>query len=404
MGKNNIEANVVCPTNGLGDENSRKALERLTSDPNRHFNTVNDIINDPNIIALFPVQIIFKGNSNMENIETIIREGFEGSIEKSQDHGSLEETARGTYYGKRVQLPKRGKNVTIINIPKKHMAYLENDRGNEVYGQVEVQIFKDTRESHANLQQAGSTPRPRDWSELASERFLFSDSAEVKICFGVLLEHYADDWANRQERGSSEALLAFLQARDEDDSLSLALLIERHLGPVAEKRYSDVEKEYKNIKMNLILYIIDQNVLNDHGLPKKEQGSLLSESNILIETKIEALRGAIIWMDKLLKPVDRFHNKILDSQDPMVLQKGLQCLIDFEQEYSKDSGSLKADGVEGLCKIFENHPQRPIRMAFSMSMQKMLCKSSGEDSKQSLKKTLDILNYDLTWCEPQGLE
>ncbi|KAJ5127418.1 RelA/SpoT [Penicillium atrosanguineum] len=201
----------------------------------------------------------------------------------------------------------------------------------------------------------------------------FETNDEVGTCFRKLIKaecgvEYID------HRGvSSEALRYLLESIDKSTPGSLHKLIKSYNfcdGP--DSKYEEIRRLYGPVEFNIVLYLIDR-VLLCHN---SQDEAILEKEAVPAKRKMQILMSTILWMDKLLRSSFVWKLKLASTPSQKNPMKGLEWLSRARQHGMLTKGNELDNKdkaiLDELWNLFENHDQRPIKLAFAMSSRGMI--------------------------------
>jgi hypothetical protein len=216
----------------------------------------------------------------------------------------------------------------------------------------------------------GSLPENEENNENDKEEFVFGTYSETMKYFDYLLCHAGQDLQNPTS-ASPELLHKFLKAICRDSQASFrqhlkdsALGVEPEEAEIAYERF---ELQYHPLKVNQILFLIDEEFLE-----RRRQGGSWMYRRPTYVIKVKNIMTAILWMDRIFPWCVRldwkmkfgsFHfNTIKDDlkwfRNPCDLLK-----VMMGRKLSNEEKRI----VDNIWYWLRDHDQRAIRLVFAMA-------------------------------------
>jgi ppGpp synthetase/RelA/SpoT-type nucleotidyltranferase len=394
-------------------ESLQVKLEARARDHGRKYDTMESIEED--IVDLSGVRVACRDLADISRVQRIVQGKF--IIIKEKDHGKLApQVAQGFnpqfsgYDGVHYLVRLKEDDVIKYNLQSCGA------------GQVEIQVMTITHTSYADAQHGdykdGSSKKrklARQYDNFrgvlaaAEGTALWFDEEKVRHeeknaqpfattdCIGHYFRKWIDqngpEWARREEPGHSPTLATFLTACSMNTPKALASLLDAHFGPDSEERYSSTRREYAPVEINLVIYLLDRVLLAGPETRAAESGNPLFQ--------IRAIMSAIIWTSKLFRPEWEWQDKLLVKGDRETLRKGLNWLDSIEQLSFLSGEPLEREEdiqtLNGLWGWFEQHNERPIRLAFAMAKRGVLRDIATADKYGDLRYVLHPFLDALKW-------
>jgi ppGpp synthetase/RelA/SpoT-type nucleotidyltranferase len=234
---------------------------------------------------------------------------------------------------------------------------------------------------------------------LAKARERITDAGSVGSHLNKWVAKHDMDWARDESEslGSATALMKFLDSREWRTAECLDRLLRKHLGDGAQDKYFEAAKYYDPIKMNLILYLLDCEVLRYGEHELLDFQALDSHEDHL--RKIRVILSTLIWMDRLFSPTYEWQRLLARLEDQNITRPGILWLANSSRQHDFEKGTFLTpdDIVEltSLWKWFSGNRDRPVRLAFGMSKQGATRDFSKENENKDLKSVLEPLTQAL---------
>lgn len=224
----------------------------------------------------------------------------------------------------------------------------------------------------------------------------FETNDQVGTCFRKLMKaDYGLDFIDHRG-ASSEALKDLLESIDQNTPGSLQKLIKGYdfsHGPGS--KYEEIKQLYGGMQFNIVLYLIDRVLLGDNS----QDETILVKEAVPANRKMEIIMSTILWMNKLLRPSWVWKIQLASTPPQKSPRKGLDWLSKARQHNSLKKGRNLDDNDEAildeLWNLFENHDQRPIKLAFAMSSRGMIrdVVSEKEDVNRVIEELRTVPNF-----------
>jgi ppGpp synthetase/RelA/SpoT-type nucleotidyltranferase len=230
---------------------------------------------------------------------------------------------------------------------------------------------------------------------LAKAREKITDAGSVGSHLNEWVAKHDMDWARDElgSLGSATALMKFLDSREWRNTECLDRLLEKHLGDGVRDKYCETARYYGSIKMNLIIYLLDCEVLKYEGFDLPAIKALDNHEDHL--RKIRVIFSTLIWMDRLFSPTYEWQRLLSRLEDQAIIRPGICWLSNSSRQNAFAEGThLTPDDIvelTGLWKWFSGNRDRPVRLAFAMSKQGATRDLSKENEKKDLGKALGPL-------------
>lgn len=212
------------------------------------------------------------------------------------------------------------------------------------------------------------------------------------------IEYHAGEWAGNKNRGSSGALSEYMDCQHTNSGESLHKFLQDTIGNTSEVEYSAIANAYGAIRLDLVIYIMDCDLLKKSNTNMPELLSHTCQQEHL--DKIHVIMSTNIWINGLFFPTRGWRRLFMTYEDRSVLQKDFSWLVrTTRQKYMEDvEGYLlsedKVENMNTLWSWFERRCERPIKLAFTISKQGMINYMSMESKE--LVSALELLIVALT--------
>jgi ppGpp synthetase/RelA/SpoT-type nucleotidyltranferase len=397
---------------GKKPESLRKKIEQRERNQGL-YKSLTDIFED--IVDLAGARIILKKWEDCDRVRGIIYELFEVEQEKPMKQKSGYEAV---HY--RVSLKQEGRLGGLhmtqvrprveIQVQSLYMAQWAKDEHDSRY-----KTSKDPSRALNNYlnfqlqnihfaQNIAQITREESARQDAKYKQKFSDHKYVGRHLEKWVGKHATDWAKDEKikTGSSTALTIFLDARGWRTPESLDLLLNEHLGNGARDEYSNIAKEYGDIELNIVIYLIDRAVLNRnthiYEVPNDHEENAY---------KIRVILSTFIWIKRLFLPALAWQRLFArpEEEDRNMLRQGIVWLGHRAlQKLIARGGKLLTPEeigiVNRLWNWFCRNPDRPIQVAFTLSSQGVIRDLAGENDE--LENALGPLRRALSWDMDQA--
>lgn len=201
----------------------------------------------------------------------------------------------------------------------------------------------------------------------------FETNDEVGTCFRELIKaDYGLDFIDCTG-ASSEALKHLLESIDRNTPGSLHKLIKCYdFSDGPGSKYEEVKRLYGPMEFNIVLYLIDRVLLCDNS----QEETIPEKEAVPAKRKMEIIMSTILWMSKLLRSSWVWKIKLASTPSQKSPRKGLDWLSGARQRgmltKGRDLNNNDKAILDELWNLFENHDQRPIKLAFAMSRRGMI--------------------------------
>ncbi|KAJ5643388.1 RelA/SpoT [Penicillium longicatenatum] len=213
------------------------------------------------------------------------------------------------------------------------------------------------------------------------------------------IEYDIEAWAGSENRRSSCVLTEYMNSQYSRSDESLHKFLQDMIGNTSEVEYSAIANEYSAIRLDLVIYIMDCELVKkmDYNMPDLLSRTCQREHL----DKIHVIMSTNIWMNGLFFPTRGWYRLFVSHEDRTILQKDFSSLArNTRQKYMedfKDGYLLSGDKVGDLNALsgwFERRCERPIRLVFTISRQGVI-KYMSLGSKE-LFSALELLIVALT--------
>lgn len=201
----------------------------------------------------------------------------------------------------------------------------------------------------------------------------FETNDEVGTCFRKLIKaDYGLDFIDHTG-ASSETLKHLLESIDKNTPGSLHKLIKCYdFSDGPGSKYEEVKRLYGPMEFNIVLYLVDR-VLLCHN---SQDETILEKESVPAKRKVEIIMSTILWMSKILRSSWVWKIKLASTPSQKSPRKGLGWLSAARQRgmltKGRDLNENDKAILDELWNLFENHDQRPIKLAFAMSSRGMI--------------------------------
>ncbi|KAJ6096451.1 RelA/SpoT [Penicillium sp. IBT 16267x] len=185
------------------------------------------------------------------------------------------------------------------------------------------------------------------------------------------IEYHTEEWAGNENKESSTAFTGYTDSQHPNCGESLHKFLQDTIGNTSEVEYSVIANEYGAIRLDLVIYITDCDLLKKSDTNMPELLSRISQRAYL--DKIHVIMSTNIWMDGLVFPTRDWHRLFMSYEERTVLQKDFSWLARAtRQKYMEDVEDgylLSEDRVGNLNALwgwFERCCERPIKLAFTI--------------------------------------
>ncbi|KAJ5539537.1 RelA/SpoT [Penicillium frequentans] len=211
------------------------------------------------------------------------------------------------------------------------------------------------------------------------------------------IEFHAEERVGDKDRESSGALPEYMDCQHSNSGESLHKFLQDTIGNTSEVEYSAIANEYGAIRLDLVIYIMDCDLLKkSNTMPELLSGTCQREHL----GKIPVITSTNIWMNGLFFPSRGWHRLFMSYEDRSVLQKDFSWLARTTRQ--KFMGAVegyllneeKVGNLNALWSWFERRCERPIKLAFTISRQGVV-KYMSMESKE-LVSALELLIVTLT--------
>ncbi|KAJ6010854.1 RelA/SpoT [Penicillium sp. IBT 35674x] len=197
------------------------------------------------------------------------------------------------------------------------------------------------------------------------------------------IEYHAEQLAGNKNKKSSGALSEYMDCQHSNCGESLHKFLQDTIGNTSEVEYSAIANEYGAIRLDLVIYIMDCDLLrkSDTNMPELIYHTCQRE----YLNRIHVIMSTNIWMNGLFFPTRGWHRLFMSYEDRS------KYMGDVE-EYLLDED--KVGNLNALWSWFERRCERPIRLAFTISRQGMIRYMSMESKE--LASAIELLIVALT--------
>lgn len=201
----------------------------------------------------------------------------------------------------------------------------------------------------------------------------FETNDEVGTCFRKLIKaDYGVDFIDHRG-ASSETLKYLLESIGKSTPGSLHKLIKCYdFSDGPGSKYEEIKRLYGPMEFNIVLYLIDRVLLCHNG----QDENILEKEAVPARRKMEMIMSTILWMSKLLRSSWVWKIQLASTPSQKSPRKGLDWLSKARQRgmltKGRDLNNNDKAILDELWNLFENHDQRPIKLAFAMSSRGMI--------------------------------
>ncbi|KAL4895128.1 hypothetical protein BDV59DRAFT_174505 [Aspergillus ambiguus] len=225
----------------------------------------------------------------------------------------------------------------------------------------------------------------------AKDNQLFSNLGQVENYFSKWITKYAEEWIKDKPIGPFEPVDMYLATHRTRTRASLNELLQENFGTASEEEYLTIASEYAPVKLNLVIYLMDRLFLTtiseggyepDARIDSDEKDNVL-RTKVIMSTMLwlnKLFTSTLAWQRKLIAPVDERPVRELD----WLRSTGQYFLLKKPEWKKRDIKS-----VNDLWNWFENHNERPIKLAFYMSKRGLI--RSGREEKEVMFNTIGTL-------------
>lgn len=215
-------------------------------------------------------------------------------------------------------------------------------------------LWEDASQNTRELKAKINAENEEKLAKLAKSKEQLKNARSVGHHLDTWISQQAADWAKDKSlnSGSATALMKFLDSREWRTAECLERLLKEHLGDGAQDEYSELAREYAPIKLNLVIYLIDREIMKSERNETFAFRDLDSDEEHL--RKIRVILSTFIWMEHLFFPRFEWHRLLTRIEDQRILRSGIFWLSNSARQCNiEDGASLKYNEILNLRGLWD---------------------------------------------------